>query len=152
MFSLVLISLSDRHEAARNVSYPHVMSDTQGVVNLKTTSHLFSQVLGCHSPLHTLTLLCKTDHQHLKQWSTFCLSSWPFQITQHKRWNVAAATRTGHTEDSYGFGGYRGAPFASPLTVCPPPLWPLDNEPFWGLCKDQHSHLTPGLTLCLTGV
>lgn len=39
----------------------------------------------------------------------------------------------------------------SPLTVCPLPLWPLDNEPFWGLCRDQHSHLTPGLTLCLTG-
>ena len=28
-----------------------------------------------------------------------------FQITQHKRWNVAAAIRTGHTKDSYGLGG-----------------------------------------------
>lgn len=68
MFSLALICLSDRRGAARNVSYPHVMSDTQGVGNLKTMSHLFSQVLECHKPLHTLTLSMQTTNTW---WSTF---------------------------------------------------------------------------------
>lgn len=77
--------------------------------------------------------LCRMDHQHLKQWSTFCLSSWPLPITQHKRWKVAAAPRTGHAEGSRGSGDWYGAHFASPLAVCPQPSWPLDNEPFSAL-------------------
>lgn len=113
----------DGSGAGRNVGSPRVMSDTSGAATLETTSHLFSQVSYTHC-------LCRMDHQHLKRCSTFCLSSWPLQITQHKRWNVAAATRAGQTEDSYGSGDWYGAHFASPLAVCPQPRWPLNNEPF----------------------
>lgn len=77
--------------------------------------------------------LCGVDHQHLKRWSTFCLSSRPLPITQHKRWKVAAAARPGHAEGSCGSGDPCGARRASPLAVCPQPSWPLDNEPFWAL-------------------
>lgn len=52
-----------------------------------------------------------------------------------QRWNEVAATRMGHTKDSYGLGA-SGDPRASPLAVCPFCLRPLDNEAFWGLCED----------------
>lgn len=51
-----LICPSERSGAARNVGSPLVMSDTWGAATLKTTSHLFSQVLECRPPLHTLTV------------------------------------------------------------------------------------------------
>lgn len=141
---------TDRSSGMR--ALPLVMSDTQGVVSLKTTSIYFLKsfdVTGLHT--HWRPCARRTDHQHLKRWSTFCLSSWPLQIMQHKRWNVAAATRTGHAEDSHGSKGGRrcGAPCASPprcVPSCPSGLWTMSHS------GDQHSHLTPGLTWCQTEV
>lgn len=47
-------------------SYPPVTSDTWGAVNPKTASHLFSQVLGCHTGLHALTLTVQAGPPTLK--------------------------------------------------------------------------------------
>lgn len=56
--TLVVLSgvrLSD-YEAARNVSYPLVMSDTQGIVSLKITSIYFHKSFDVPPPQHTLVL------------------------------------------------------------------------------------------------
>lgn len=104
----------------------------------KDNVHLFSQVLQCRSPLRY------EDHQRLKRRSSFCLSSWPLQIMSLKRWNVAATTGMGHAEDSYGLGGQCGSPPTDPpLTGYPLPLWPLNNEPFWGALHEPTQPFNP---------
>lgn len=77
VFSAAVPGLPDGLAAAWNARYPRVMSDAWGEAGLKTTPHLFSQVLGCRRPLRAPTPLCEPDHQHAQRRSALCLSSWP---------------------------------------------------------------------------
>lgn len=140
------------------------MSDTWGAASLKTTSRLFSQVLGCRwavggwwrrsdaaalagppalgAPVNSLLILVTPSQ---------------LRCTRDETWPPLPAWVTAGTPVAQGGSAVVSIPPPTPtrhhlaLPGCPPALWLLDNEPFWGLRKAQCSHLTPGLTSCLRG-
>lgn len=117
----------------------------------KDNAHLFSQVLRCHTPRHTLTLPEPPGPPALGSVVSallIFLTSANYTAQKMKRGGGGV---WGSRRGLVWLGGRRGAASASPLTGCPLPLCSPDNEPFWGPGPDQLSHLTPGLTWCLSG-
>lgn len=103
------------------------------------------------APTHIDTV--HADHQHLVvnfQLSAYLHDPSKLHSTKDETWWWLPEWVTLRTPMAWGVS------MALPLLhllLCPRnPFQPLDNEPFWGLCMDQHSHLTPGLTLYLVGV
>lgn len=93
------------------------------------------------------TLLRSLDHRHSEQRSTLLLILLtPSKLcrARDETWPPLPARVTAGTRVPWG-GLPEPPPLASPRSA----LWPLDNEPFWDLWRDQCSHLTPGLTSCL---
>lgn len=138
--------------AGRNVSYPCVMSDTQGAVNLKTTSHLFSQVLGCRTPLHTLTLTVQDGPPTLKTVVNFLLIFMTppnYAAQKMKRGGSYPARFTPRTPMARGISMELTSLHLLLCALNPYGLWTMSHS---GFCRDRHSHLTRVLTLCLVRV
>lgn len=108
--------------AARNAGCPGVMSDTCGAVNLKTTSRLFSQVLGCRRPAAAALRRCcaRLDHQRSEHRSTLCLSCWPRPNYAAQEMKRGRCSLPGSRQGLRWLGGLRWRPFP----LLPPPASP----------------------------
>lgn len=121
-------------------------------MNLKTASHLFSQVLGCHTALHALTLTVRDGPPTLETVVNFLLifMTPPNHTAQKMKGGGSSARGSG--PGLPWLGGLGRSSRSSNLSLCAPNPrgpWTMSHS---GLGREQRSHLTRGLTSRLVGV